>query len=274
MCRVQVRECGFSASWRSRRLTHWELMARTLQHRGKVSPLFRTPWLVQGCFRIDWLHVADQGVSADFVANVLLTVARKGPARALSSQVQLLWEKLLAWYERKGVVDRLPRLVPTTLQQPKKAPKVRGSAAQVRALIPFALECSQELLSLSDPIESAIRIGMHHLHQCYVCLDSECFSSDVLQDSAVRFAQQYVALEAQFPESKSWRIKPKLHLFLELTAEGSRPSQYWCYRDEDWGGSVARMARRRGGRSSVANFSASVLQRFRVQQPAVRMLKT
>ena len=230
--------------------------------------------MVQTCFRIDWLHVADQGISADYVANLLLTVARKLPARALSSQVQLLWERLQAWYVRKGVMDRLPRLVPTTLQQPKKAPKLRGSAAQVRALIPFALECSQEFLSLSDPVESAIRTGMHHLHECYRCLAEEMFSPDVLQDNAVRFAQQYVALEAHFPEPMTWRVKPKLHLFLELAAEGSRPSQYWCYRDEDWGGSVARMARRRGGRSSVANFSAGVLSRFRVQQPAVRMLKT
>jgi len=256
-------------------MNHWELMARTLEQRGKVSPLFQAPWLVQGCFRIDWLHACDQGVSADFLGNLLLAFARKQPARTLRKQVQLLWDKIQAWYVRRGVQDRLPHLFPSTLQQPKKAPKLRGSAAQVRALIPFALDSSKDLLSLSDPVESAMRSGMHHLHQCYMCLDSgSVFSSDVLRDSAVRFAQQFVALESHFPDPMAWRIKPKLHLFLELAAEGSRPSQFWCYRDEDWGGSVARMARRRGGRSSLASFSANVLTRFRVQQPAVRMLKS
>ena len=57
-------------------------------------------------------------------------------------------------------------------------------------------------------------------------------------------------------------MKPKMHLFLGRGKAG---------RDEDWGGSVAKMARRRGGLLSTAAFSSNVLHRFRMQQPVIRM---
>ena len=71
---------------------------------------------------------------------------------------------------------------------------------------------------------------------------------------------------------KSWRIKPKLHMFLEVCSDGSKPSAYWTYRDEDWGGTVAQFCRRRGGLLSVRAFSANMLQRFSIYQPMVRMM--
>ena len=43
---------------------------------------------------------------------------------------------------------------------------------------------------------------------------------------------------------------------------GTRPSLYWTYRDEDFGGTLARMARRRGGRSTARSTGESVLSRF------------
>jgi len=270
---IQVRDCSFNAAWRSDRLGHWDLVGRILEQKGVLNPIFAVPWVDSACFKIDWLHCCDLGVAADYMGNLFLMLARKLPTRPLSQQVQMLWEKMLLWYTQNKVQDRLPQLLASTLQQPGKAPKLRASAAQVRALVPFALECAQELLSADDPVEAAARTGMHHLNQCYMSLDSSSvFSSDVLRDSSVRFAQQYVALESWFPDPMAWRIKPKLHLFLELASEGSRPSMFWNYRDEDWGGSVARFARRRGGKYTLARFSANVLHRFRVQQPVVRML--
>ena len=83
-----------------------------------------------------------------------------------------------------------------------------------------------------------------------------------------------MALEAQEPEDEvpNWKVKPKLHLFLELCSDGSQPSKTWTYRDEDWGGSVARMARRRGCVLTLPSFSSAILERFKMQQPIVRLL--
>eukprot|EP00972_Heterocapsa_arctica_P027806 4090176-Heterocapsa_arctica.AAC.1 len=49
--------------------------------------------------------------------------------------------------------------------------------------------------------------------------------------SSIQFALQYVSLEAGSLDPKSWRVKPKLHVFLEVCSEGGRPAMYWNYRD-------------------------------------------
>ena len=157
------------------------------------------------------------------------------------------------------------------LKQSKKAPKLRGYAAQVRAFVPFARELAEELLSVHDPMENAARVGIYHLHQCYQSLSADSiFSSDILLEHSTKFALQYVALETAHAGTRFWRIKPKLHMFLELCMEGSRPSLFWTYRDEDFGGTVARFARRRGGLCSAHGMSKNFLERFRMQ-PMVRV---
>ena len=84
---------------------------------------------------------------------------------------------------------------------------------------------------------------------------------------------QYVALHdhCNAADSASWRIKPKLHLFLHITSDSSIPRLTWTYRDEDFGGSVARMARRRGNLLNCKSTSESVLTRFKLANPCVRI---
>ena len=65
--------------------------------------------------------------------------------------------------------------------------------------------------------------------------------------------------------TRNWRIKPKLHLFLHLCSDGGRPSLFWTYRDEDYGGTVARYSRRRGGLLSARGMSEGMLDRFRME---------
>ena len=104
--------------------------------------------------------------------------------------------------------------------------------------------------------------------------EESVFKHDVLLEHSIKFASQVVALanlEAD-KEVPMWKAKPKLHLFLELCADGSNPSKTWTYRDEDWGGSVARMARRRGQLLTLPSFSSNVLARFKMQQPIVRLV--
>ena len=85
-----------------------------------------------------------------------------------------------------------------------------------------------------------------------------------------KFACLYVALETEAlainPNSKSWRVKPKLHLFQELIEyvaplRGS-PKAYWTYRDEDVGGWLAEVGSRRGGLKTAATTALRLLQRF------------
>ena len=269
---LQVRECGASAPWRSRPRTHWGLMQCILESGHAISPLFSAPGVELQIFRIDWLHAADQGVTADFVGNLLLLLSTKYAGNNVKDRVAILWGKIQEFYNEFDVQDRLQNLVDTMLKQPKKAPKLRASAAQCRALVPFAYREANRALDDNAPEEAAAKQAMYHLHQCYQALTRESiFAADVLREHSTKFALQYVALERfATAETKRWRIKPKLHLFLHLCSDGSRPALFWTYRDEDYGGAVSSRSRRRGGLLSAQAFSHNLLSRFRMQ-PMLRM---
>ena len=261
-----------AAPWRTQRLSHWDVIGG-IRAKGKpISPLLQAPWVNVRIFRIDWLHVVDLGVAADYLGNLFTMFIERLPGGSKEARLQVLWERMLAFYDREGIQDKLQNLTLGMIQGKKAPPKLRCSAAQCRALIPFALEMSQSVLGAS-PVEEAAKCGMVHLGRCYTCLSSDTiFAKDMFEDSATKFAAQYIALEAA-SEGLAWRVKPKLHLLLELFLEGGRPATCWTYRDEDFGGSVAGMARRRGGLLSCQAFSNNLIDRIRMQPPMIRMRK-
>ena len=156
--------------------------------------------------------------------------------------------------------------------QEKGYPKLRCSAAQMRALVPWLQDLSTDLLADDDPKEAAMKVAAHHLNECYKALSSNSiFFDDILKRSSRLFAAQVVALEARSVGTRMWRIKPKLHLFLELASSGSQPSKFWCSRDEDFGGACAHMARRRGGLAKPGPSSSTLLNRWRLRNPVPRL---
>ena len=238
-----------------------------------MSPLFKIPWVTVDIFRVDWLHCADQGISADFLGNLFMILLNKLPGRNQKERTRELWLRIVAFYDTNGVEARLTGLVHTMIKQDSKKPKLRCSAAQCRALVPFAQQCAEELLSDAQPLEQAAKVAAKELNECYRCLGSDCmFHADLLKDHSIRFALQYVALHDAYSDDVRFALKPKLHMFLELCSEGSRPACFWTYRDEDYGGTVAKLSRRRGGLLSVPAFSEGFLSRFKIYQPMIRMV--
>eukprot|EP00971_Amphidinium_carterae_P200011 3969680-Amphidinium_carterae.1 len=59
---------------------------------------------------------------------------------------------------------------------------------------------------------------------------------------------------------------------MEIAMEGSTPSLSWTYGEEDFGGFLAGVARRRGGRESPSATSRTTLQAFKLKQclPSLR----
>jgi len=51
-------------------------------------------------------------------------------------------------------------------------------------------------------------------------------------------------------------------MFSELCGSSSNPSSSWCYRDEDFGGYLASIARRKGGAYNCIEVSSNVLAKF------------
>ncbi len=268
----QLRDVGEEAAWRqpAHRLSHWAFVERQLQQGLPLSPLFSAPWVTTALFKYDWLHVVDQGVAADWLGQVFDFLLRSPGllvGTTIKTRCETLWKHLDAWYKAQGVQDRLQGLTPTMVRHQKQFPKLRCSAAQARALIPFLTSATARWLN-REPLEhEAIIVGCYHLHQCYMALsEGSIFFADSLRANSRKFALQVLALEAASPRStRRWHVKPKLHAFLELCSDGSQPSLFWTYRDEDWGGSASRFSRRRGGLQNPRATSANMLLRFQLR---------
>ena len=128
------------------------------------------------------------------------------------------------------------------------APKLRASAGETRSLIPWSLEIAEALLDKSNTFENTIFQATLQLNACYSLLSRDLWNPQELAIAGQRFLLLYVSLSDSDPEGMFWRFKPKHHLFQELCEfDECCPSQNWTYRDEDMGGTVAAISRRRGG---------------------------
>ncbi len=136
-------------------------------------------------------------------------------------------------------------------------------------------QLADEMLDLSVPKFEAMRHAAFHLNELYSALSSDhpdpCAC---MKEHGIKFAIQYVALHdfCNHADDKAWRIKPKLHLFLHSTSANSLPRLVWTYRDEDFGGSVARMARRKGNLLKCSSTSKVCRGRFKLSNPCIRVI--
>ena len=262
----QVREAASTAGWRSSPLSHGDVIARLLARGHQLNPLLEAPWVKTSIFRRDWLHCSDQGVAADFLGNLFHHLQWRYLEETKKERYAALYQDIDRFYADGKVQDRLDCLLEGMVEQ-SKGYKLRCSAAECRALVPFGYSLACELCDLSDPLEEAIYFAAFHLNEVYKTLSSDCQDPHRKKsEHGIKFALQYVGLHDMVNpgDPKAWRIKPKLHLFLHVCAEDDLPSMNWCYRDEDFGGSAAARGRRRGGLRAVQAMSSSTLDKFKV----------
>ena len=268
----QVREVSSTAPWRTSPLSHGDVVNRQLARGKTLNPLLEAPWVTTSIFRRDWLHCADQGVAPDFLGNFFKHMHEKYPGASKKEKYIALYQDVQAFYKEFDVSDRIDTLLPTHVEHQGSGYKLKGSAAQCRALVPFAFSLATELCDLTDPVEESLYWASYHLNETYKALSSEC-PEPLLKKArhGPQFALQYVALHdfLQPEDAKAFRVKPKMHLFLHVCAEDDLPAKNWCYRDEDFGGSAAKMSRRRGGVRSLQGVSSVTLERFKAHTPRV-----
>ncbi len=91
---LQVRDVGRDANWRKpeNRMSHWDLLAWILRVSGHVNPIFSIPWIRSSIFKMDWLHAADHGATADFMGNTLWELQKKMVGRNKVVRVAALWQ--------------------------------------------------------------------------------------------------------------------------------------------------------------------------------------
>jgi hypothetical protein len=219
-------------------------------------------------FLIDWLHAADQGISAVFLASVFLFVLPKFPGDCEADRLSALFVSMCAYYNHHSIESRLDNLTLKMLGK-KSKPRLRAEAAEVRALINFACEVVDTHLSDPDLVGQSVKIAAKHLQTCYAMLSPANYRPEVLAVSSRKFCILLIELNKRNPV---FRILPKIHLFQELCEMSTIcPSLTWCYRDEDFGGSVASYSRVRGGANRALNIDKSVLLKFIAQHKLPRL---
>ena len=175
LCTVKpngFRDTSLGAAWRRDRLDHWGFLAR-LRHQGRsVSPLFFAPGIRLECWKIDWLHVCDLGVAADFIGQMLTYLAAKMPGSTKERRMQALWQRVQALYREFPSDRNLDGLTENMLSPSARAPKLRGHGAEVRCLVPIAARLAQDLLADDLGYEAVVKGAMVELEACYNCLSS------------------------------------------------------------------------------------------------------
>ena len=269
----KVHEAADDAEWRSHRYNTNDFLAFLLSHGKPVSPIFSVFGVYTYLFRIDWLHAVDLGVGADFLGNLCSLLEQKMPAPSQAARRLKLWEECQEYYDTHEVEDRLKSLdyKPSTKKVP---PKLKAHAAGCRALIRFGHEMAQKYLDDADPVQQGAKAAAMHLWQCYQSLSETraMYRKEIFYQSSKAFATQYYALFLAVGNGVSWRVKPKMHLFLELCCEDTEPNLFWCYRDEDFGGSVAKQIKMRGMWKKLSAFSLHGLNMFCIKNDPPRLV--
>ena len=272
----QVHEADDNANWRTSRLTTQDFLKRQMDTGRRISPIFSVFGVEIYLFRMDWLHAVDQGIGGDFAGNVFEAMLHKCPGGNIEERCHFISDMVQKFYERRGTEDQLAEFRHKTFKRPSnnQPAKLKGSAAQVRALIPFLKEFMDELGDDAVPREAAMKTAARHLDHCYQALSKSSLPvrNEALYSSSQAFVQQVYALFLT-GDGVAFRCKPKTHLFLELCSQaGVDPRASWCYRDEDFGGPVARQCKMRGRWKNLTAYTGHAFDLFFIKNPAPRIV--
>ena len=106
-----------------------------------------------------------------------------------------------------------------------------------------------------------------NLFAFYMTFGHQPYDKQMASDSARRCCLIFKSLSDQAKDLKLWKMKPKMHLFIELADyavfEHGDPSKFWTYMDEDFMGTISKFAATRGGKRSPATIPHNVLAKYR-----------
>ena len=187
--------------------------------------MFGLPFFDTGLVcRLDWLHAADLGVSADWVGQLFVSLLPNMLGGNLNERIRDLWSHIQEGYRRHPWDSKLDKLTPGMRSMNANAPKLKAHASEVRGLIPIALDLAEAHLDDADPLGNTAKQCMRELAACYANLSAGSSAADLANHSR-RFATLYTTLEGRAPE---WWVRPKLHMFQELCEmDGTRPANHW-----------------------------------------------
>lgn len=126
-------------------------------------------------------------------------------------------------------------------------PKLKGKAAQIRALAPFALHLAASHLSRQHVLLCQMLVRFYDI----IAVGDRWLSEDdkkELKELGPRLVGLYsrFAAKAFADGERMWKLVPKFHLFQHLcewqAQEWGNPRYFWTYSDEDMVGQMITVA--------------------------------
>ena len=152
-----------------------------------------------------------------------------------------------------------------TMQQPR----LRAKAAETRYLVPFCYELCMEMRDAQNTIHNnTVLECVFHLFSFYMTMGRSPYNAEFAKSAAKQCLILYSSLsnEAMRAGKDMRPLKPKFHLFSELAEyqieNSSDPSLFWCYKDEDLIGLIAKIAFSSGGKREAATTPKNVLLKY------------
>ena len=150
---------------------------RGLSNKAKVYPRSSvSPGVTTDIVKIDWMHIVDLGIGADWLGQLFTTLRDKMGGPNQTERMRLLWQRVQDGYKTYPTETKLDNLTNKMLSPDAPSPKLRAHAAECRGLIPIVAHIAREVLSATDQIEATILDTTNELEACYNCLsDSTVF---------------------------------------------------------------------------------------------------
>ena len=258
---------SLDASWRSTCVNHLGFLQRQIADGKPISRIFGLIGFRIESISLDWMHLADLGVTSIALGNCLWEMFEtlgRTPTKATDTLKQL------SQYLKSAAQDIGATWPYSSLRMERFRSKdgwrfrLRSKAADCRTCLPIVLECLRSFFPATTQRERLRENCIHKLYECY----SELYSWSI--GSAQRLSEKYrrhctLFLDVDSPSGWThWRWVPKHHLLLHLTAEQcekvGNPRSFWNYRDEHEIGVAASLAES----SHIKTLPSTSLQKYKV----------
>ena len=122
---------------------------------------------------------------------------------------------------------------------------------------------AQDMAEVGESVHTNSLVAlMKHLLAFYIFLSQDPNNPQLAAQSARNFCMLGKEAAEQF-----WRIKPKFHLFMELSEkqamDSGKPAHFWTYADESCVGSIGKIAGVRGGKRLAGTIPNNVIDKYR-----------
>ena len=185
------------------------------------------------------------------------------PTSHIDARCAALWKRAQELYEEFQQKARLDNLNKQMLSWGSPSYKLRCHGEECKGMVPVVEALAKEKLEAGDQMQLAVLQATIELAQCYkYAADRSPEAPAALADNSRRFCTLWVTLENLSPDR--FRVKPTMHLFQEMceVETQGRPAANSTYRDEEFGGSLVALGRRRGGSNTPSSVGTQCLLKF------------